>query len=233
MLLRFFHLLPGELLTFLALVGFGALALVVAITVHEFSHAMVATGLGDTTAKRQGRLSLNPMVHLDPVGSAMILLAGFGWGKPVPVNPNNLSHGAMGGPLVAAAGPLSNLTLAFLLAAPIKLGVLNFPDLGEVGVVDLVSSGSVLGLVSLLFAQMILINFLLAVFNLIPLSPLDGSRILEGFIPRGNSATYARIQQYGPVILIAVIMLDYMSSFSILGTFLWPVVNVLRSIAVG
>ena len=126
MLLRHYHLLPGEPLTFLILVGLGVLALTVAITIHEFSHTLVANGLGDTTAKDQGRLSLNPLKHLDPVGTVMILLAGFGWGKPVPVNPDRLAHGAMGTTLVAAAGPLSNLMVAFLLAVPIKLGILDF-----------------------------------------------------------------------------------------------------------
>ena len=96
MLFRFYHLLPDEPLTFLIMMAFWAVALVVAITIHEFSHTVVATGLGDTTAKCLGRLTLNPLKHLDPSGTAMILLAGFGWGKPVPVNPHRLAHGATG-----------------------------------------------------------------------------------------------------------------------------------------
>jgi len=232
MLLRHYHLLPGEPLTFLILVGLGVLALTVAITIHEFSHTLVANGLGDSTAKDQGRLSLNPLKHLDPVGTVMILLAGFGWGKPVPVNPQNLAHGSMGTTLVAAAGPLSNLMVAFLLAVPIKLGILDFTGIQFYSMRDLISGGS-LNLPSAAVTLMIILNLFLAVFNLIPLSPLDGSRILEGFIPRENSAAYAKIQRYGPVILIAVIMIDYMSSFSILGTLMGPVVEVLLTIAVG
>ena len=232
MLLRNFHLLPGEPLTFLALVGFGMIALVVAITIHEFSHTLVANGLGDSTAKNQGRLSLNPIRHLDPVGTVMILMAGFGWGKPVPVNPHRLSHGSMGTTLVAAAGPLSNLMVAFLLALPIKLGILDFTGLQFYSMRDLISGGP-LDLVSALVTLIIIHNLFLAVFNLIPLAPLDGSRILEGFIPREKSAAYAKIQQYGPVILIGVIMIDYMSSFSILGTVMSPVFELLLTIAVG
>lgn len=232
MLLRHYHLLPGEPLTFLVLVGCGVLALTVAITVHEFSHTLVANGLGDTTGKRQGRLSLNPLRHLDPVGTVMILLAGFGWGKPVPVNPHSLAHGSMGTTLVAAAGPLSNLMVAFLLAVPIKMGILDFTGLQFYSMRDLVSNGS-LDLLSALVTLIIILNLFLAVFNLIPLAPLDGSRVLEGFIPREQSDSYARLQQYGPVILIGVIMMDYMSSFSILGTLMGPVVEVLLSIAVG
>lgn len=232
MILRNYQLLQSEPLTFLALVAFGALALIVAITIHEFSHTLVANGLGDATAKRLGRLSLNPLRHLDPVGSVMILLAGFGWGKPVPVDPHNLAHGAKGISLVAAAGPLSNLMVAFLLAIPIKLGILEYTGLRFYSMGDLVSGGY-LGPLSALVSLTILLNLLLAVFNLIPLAPLDGSRILEGFIPREHSASYSRVQQYGPVILIAVIMMDYMSSFSILGTVIGPVIEVLLSIAVG
>ena len=103
------------------------LSLVVAIAIHEFSHALVASGLGDDTGKRLGRLSLNPKRHLDPMGSVMMLVAGFGWGKPVPVNQHRLAHGPKGMTLVAAAGPLSNLILAFLLAVPFKLGLLVWP----------------------------------------------------------------------------------------------------------
>lgn len=232
MLLRHYHLLPGEPLTFVVLVGFGLMALVVAITIHEFSHTLVANGLGDTTAKRQGRLSLNPLRHLDPVGTVMILLAGFGWGKPVPVDPDRLAHGPMGTTLVAAAGPLSNLIVAFVLAVPIKLGILAFTGIQFYSMKDLVSGGP-LDLVSALVTLTIILNLFLAVFNLIPLAPLDGSRILEGFVPSEKSASYARIQQYGPVVLIGVIMLDYMSSFSILGKLMGPVVEVLLTVAVG
>jgi len=207
-------------------------ALIVAITIHEFSHAVVANGLGDSTAKQLGRLSLNPLKHLDPSGTVMILLAGFGWGKPVPVNPYRLAHGATGTSLVAAAGPFSNLAVAFLLAIPIKLGILEYTGFGIYGIADLISGGLLDGL-SVLVTLIISLNILLAVFNLIPLAPLDGSRVLEGFIPREHSDSYARIQQYGPVILIGVIMLDYALGLGILRTVIGPVITGLTAIAVG
>ena len=122
MLLGSYSLLADDPSGFVRLAALVFLSLVVAITIHEFSHALVANGLGDDTARRLGRLSLNPKRHLDPMGTMMMLVAGFGWGKPVPVNPNRLAHGQRGTALVAAAGPLSNLMLAFLLAIPFKLG---------------------------------------------------------------------------------------------------------------
>ena len=125
MLFGSYDLLLDNPAGFFRLIILVVLSLVVAITVHEFSHALVAAGLGDNTARRQGRLSLNPMRHLDPSGTVMLLLAGFGWGKPVPVDPNQLAHGHTGTALVAGAGPLSNLILAFLLAIPIKVGLLD------------------------------------------------------------------------------------------------------------
>ena len=232
MLFRFYHLLPDDPLTFLIMMAFWAVALVVAITIHEFSHTVVATGLGDTTAKCLGRLTLNPLKHLDPSGTAMILLAGFGWGKPVPVNPHRLAHGATGTSLVAAAGPISNLSVAFVLAIPIKVGILDYTGFGIYGISELINGG-ILNVFSILFTLIITLNLLLAVFNLIPLAPLDGSRILEGFIPREHAASYARLQQYGPVILIGIIMLDYAVGLGILQTVLEPVIRGLTAIAIG
>ena len=211
---------------------FWAVALVVAITIHEFSHTVVANGLGDTTAKCLGRLSLNPKKHLDPSGTAMILLAGFGWGKPVPVNPHRLAHGVRGSSLVAAAGPFSNLAVAFILAIPIKLGVLDYTGFGIYGISELIDGG-ILSTLSILFTLIISLNLLLAVFNLIPLAPLDGSRILEGFIPPEKSDSYDRLQQYGPVILIGIIMLDYAVGLGILQTVLGPAIRGLTVVAVG
>ena len=208
------------------------LSLVVAITVHEFSHALVATGLGDDTARRQGRLSLNPMRHLDPSGTVMMLVAGFGWGKPVPVDPRSLAHGHTGTALVAAAGPLSNLVIAFLLSVPIKMGLLGStrPALDRVahvmtgGLRD--GAADIVGLV-------IFFNLLLAVFNLIPLSPLDGSRVLTRLVPSKYAATYARIQQHGPAILVVLIMFDFIAGIGIIWRIIGPIVRGLSSVATG
>ncbi len=232
MLLGSYQLLLYNPLSFLLLVGLSVLALIVAITVHEFSHALVANGLGDQTAKHQGRLSLNPIRHLDPGGSLMFLVAGFGWGKPVPVNQHQLSHGTTGMSLVAAAGPISNLVVAFLLAIPIKVGLLDYATL-RVDLLNDIFSGRLDVLLSTVLWMMILFNLLLAVFNLIPLAPLDGSRVLAVFIPRNREADYARFQRYGPVLLVTLVMMDYALGFGLLGRVIWPVVVVLRSIATG
>ena len=208
------------------------LSLVVAIRVHEFSHALVAVGLGDNTARRLGRLSLNPKRHLDPNGTVMMMLAGFGWGKPTPVDPRRLAHGHTGTALVAGAGPLSNLIVAFLLALPIKLGLLDStrPTLDQAAHVMTggfrEGASDVVGLV-------IFFYLLLAVFNLIPLSPLDGSRVLAGLVPSGRATDYARLQQYGPAILVTLIMLDYFVSIGLLWRVIGPVVRGLTSVATG
>ena len=208
------------------------LSLVVAITVHEFSHALVAAGLGDNTARRLGRLSLNPMRHLDPSGTVMMLLAGFGWGKPVPVDPGRLAHGQTGIALVAGAGPLSNVILAFLLAIPIKLGILDStrPDLDRV---THVMTGGFREAAADIVGLVIFFNLLLAVFNLIPLSPLDGSRVLAGLVHPDRTSDYARLQRYGPAILVALIMFDFALGIGILWSIIGPVVRGLTSVATG
>ena len=169
------------------------IALVVAATVHEFAHAYVADRLGDPTPRSQGRLTLNPLAHLDPLGTVLILLAGFGWAKPVQINPANFRDWRRDSIIVAAAGPLANVTLLFVLGVPYKLGLLEGGPLG-------VSS------VSRLLLVMIQINAMLAVFNLIPVPPLDGSKILMGLLPPAQAVSYARLQPYGVLILLLLVM---------------------------
>ncbi len=176
---------------FLILLVTTSIALLVAITVHEFSHALMAHNLGDPTAKRQGRLSLNPLVHLDPVGTLMLFLVGLGWGKPVPVNPYYLRQGARTGmALVGAGGPVSNLLVAWLFALLIRY----VPALQSSYVFDLVGA-------------IMLYNVLLAVFNLIPVAPLDGFNIALGVLPRNLAYSLARTQRFGPIILLGVVFL--------------------------
>ena len=232
MLFGSFDLLIDNPEGFLRLTVLVVLSLVVAITVHEFSHALVATGLGDTTAKGQGRLSLNPVRHLDPSGTVMMLVAGFGWGKPVPVDPRRLAHGHTGTALVAAAGPLSNLVLAFLLAVPIKLGWLS-PTTPALDRVAYVMTGGLREGAADIAGLMIFFNLLLAVFNLIPLAPLDGSRVLTGVVPPQHAASYARVQQQGPAILVVLILFDLISGVGILWRIIGPVVRGLSSVATG
>ena len=232
MLLGSYSLLADDPSGFVRLTALVALSLVVAITIHEFSHALVANSLGDDTGKRLGRLSLNPKRHLDPMGTVMMLIVGFGWGKPVPVNQHRLAHGPRGMTLVAAAGPLSNLMLAFLLAIPFKLGVLDWSPLSLNRIAHVMEGGLREGMADVV-GLVIFFNLILAVFNLIPLAPLDGSKVVGGLIPRHQAAAYARLERNGPLILVAIIMLDYIVGLGILWGIIGPVVRGLTSAAVG
>ncbi len=184
------------------------LTLVVALTVHEFAHAWTAQRLGDDTPRLSGRLTLNPLAHLDPIGSFMLLLAGFGWAKPVPVNGYVLQRRTPAGlMLVSAAGPLSNLLLAMAAALPLRAGLLS------VGILQ----GSVGGWIALFLQEFIFINLILLFFNLIPLAPLDGEKIAEYLLPpRGQELLY-RLRPYGPVILMALILLGGFGGLNVLG----------------
>lgn len=152
-------------------------AVLIAITFHEFAHGFAADKLGDDTARRQGRLNLNPLTHLDPVGTVMLIFAGFGWGKPIEINPRNFNRNvkmSTGEAIVAAAGPIMNFILAFVFAI-IFMAIWKFaPDFTftQIGMI-----------VVTLIARCISINIGLGIFNLIPLPPLDGSKILKNFLP--------------------------------------------------
>ncbi len=174
-----------------------AVVLVIAFSVHEFSHALVAYRLGDPTAKNAGRLTLDPRRHLDVLGSIMVLAVGFGWAKPVPVNPYNLRNGPKAGmAIVAAAGPVSNLFLALLAAVPIKLGI-----------IDPIFYSAYLPNPTELFSFFIYLNVVLVFFNLLPIAPLDGFRVLAGFLPYPTAATFLKLEPFGPLILLILIFL--------------------------
>ena len=232
MLLGSFDLLANDPSGFFRLTVLIVFALVTAVTVHEFSHALVANSLGDNTARRLGRLSLNPMRHLDPGGALMMLIAGFGWGKPVPVDSSQLSHGHTGVALVAAAGPLSNLMFAFVLAIPFKTGALVPASLSLDRAAHVMTGGLSDGVADIL-ALVIFFNLLLGVFNLLPLAPLDGSRVLAGFVPKEHTAAYAKLQRIGPGLLVAIIMVDFALGFGVLWGIIGPVVRLLTTVATG
>ena len=180
--------------------------LVFALVFHEFSHAWVANKLGDPTARYSGRLTLNPLAHLDPFGSLMILFVGFGWAKPVPVDSRYLANPRVDMMKIAIAGPAANLLLAFVGGTIIRSGLV---------------SGSIT-LMILLFAQ---INIMLAVFNMIPIPPLDGSQIFSGIMSRKNPELVYKLQMYGPQILLGLIMIGYFTKISPIWIVMSPFVN--------
>lgn len=178
---------PGYLLAL-------AVIFIFALPLHELAHAWVAERLGDPTPRRYGRVTLNPMAHLDPIGALMLLLAGFGWARPVPVNPWYLRYGPrVGMALVGGAGPAMN----FLLAA---LGILAYRTMQGLDGIPL--------LVFQFLGAWIFINIGLAVFNMLPLPPLDGYRVLMGLLPPNSAAAYARLEAYGPLALLLFLVLD-------------------------
>jgi len=181
------------------------IALAVCITVHEAAHAWVAYKLGDPTAKMAGRVSLNPLHHLDILGTIMIFVAHFGWGKPVPFNFHNLKHPRRDAALIAIAGPTSNLLTAFLIAILVKY--VHMP---------LFLGNTLQAIYSL--------SIILLLFNLIPIAPLDGSKLLALLIPRSREDWYQRFLSQGPMILIILIICDRLidgaTGFSFLGTYL-------------
>lgn len=182
------------------------------LTVHEWAHAWTAWKLGDDTAKLMGRLSLNPLVHMDPIGTFLLPLMGvpFGWAKPVPVNPLRFNQGVTirgGMMLVAIAGPISNVCIALvswlLLFVVVRAGVLaDHPELA-----------SVVQLLVILVA----INIGLATFNMIPIPPLDGSKIVDALVPNSVRPAWNRFCELGPVLLIALILLPQLTGFSPIG----------------
>ncbi|MDK2878367.1 MAG: hypothetical protein PWR06_1083 [Thermoanaerobacteraceae bacterium] len=162
-------------------------ALLIAITFHEYAHARVSDAMGDPTPRWTGRLSLNPMAHLDPVGLLMLWIFRFGWAKPVQINPSYYRDPKKGILLVSLAGPLSNLFLAFITMVLIKL--------------NLFFSGILSTFIHILFVY----NLVLAVFNLIPIPPLDGSKILMSLLPGRQGYVFSQMEAYGPLILILLV----------------------------
>ena len=184
------------------------LCLIFSLCFHEYAHGIVAFYLGDNTAYRSGRLTLNPLAHLDPIGSIMILFIGIGYAKPVPVNPYNLSNYRNDMIKIAAAGPLSNLLLSFV-------GIFIYYLFSPI-------QGSTLSIFLQIFIH---INTALAVFNLIPMYPLDGGQIFGNLLSKRFPLFTQNLLIYGPKILIAVILIGLITGFSILWSIIGPIVN--------
>lgn len=179
------------------------LSIVYALTVHEFSHALAATYLGDNTAKYAGRLTFNPLAHLDVYGTLMLLLAGFGWGRPVPVNPYNLRWRKWGDAAVSLAGPMSNFisVVIFIVITNILASFLPWDNL----------------IFTFLF-YLVFINLILGIFNLIPIPPLDGSHVLFSILPARFDDFKRKLSVNGPWVLFALIILDNFANINIFGS---------------
>jgi Zn-dependent protease len=200
MFLYFFQSNPSAAVAFL-------LGLVIGTTVHEASHATSAYLLGDDTAYRDGRVTLNPLSHLDVMGSLMFLMAGFGWGRPTPVVPSKLRGGVFGPVAVALAGPVSNLLIMAVCAALYLLP--PFQDRG--------------GYLFILVIMVAFTNALLFVFNLIPIPPLDGSKVIFPFLPRALDGFVIFMNQYGPMILLGLILVSFLTNLPVFNILLAPV----------
>ncbi|MDP9225508.1 MAG: site-2 protease family protein [Actinomycetota bacterium] len=187
-----------------------AVSLMGAISLHEFAHALAADLQGDRMPRAMGRLSLNPMRHLDPLGTLCILLVGFGWGKPVPFRPEALSSRRFGAAIVALAGPAMNLALAVVAALVIR------------------ATGLVSGALGIFLQLFLTINVLLAVFNLIPLPPLDGSRLLTIFLPPDKQKIVFFLDRYGFMILLVLV---FFGGFAVINPLLTPITAAVEHLA--
>jgi Zn-dependent protease len=205
---------PGALFGLLASIP----GVLIAITFHEFAHGFVAYKLGDNTAKNEGRLSLNPLDHLDPIGSLMLLFAGFGWGKPVHVNPRNYTRKISmekGEAIVSAAGPIMNFLLAIIFTL-IYYAIYKFAG-------SQLLSSTVGGIIMLLISYTISINIGLGVFNLIPLPPLDGSKIIMPFLPYKAKEWFTNNEQLFSLVFVVLWITG------IAGTIISPAINLVTT----
>jgi Zn-dependent protease len=199
-------------------------AILLALTFHEYAHAYVAYRYGDDTAQKSGRLTLNPLRHLDPLGTIMIFIVHFGWAKPVPVNPYRLRNPKKDMLWISAAGPLANMVLA--LASGLLIRVLL-----NSGVTPQLHTAA--GLLLFMTAMSLQINLALAVFNILPIAPLDGSKILAGLLPVRYEKWIHFLQRYGPLILIGLIIFGQLTGVSILGRLIWPFVDFFSGLFAG
>ena len=192
-------------------------AILFGLTIHEFSHGWVAWQLGDPTAKMMGRLTLNPLKHLDPIGTIALFLFRFGWAKPVPIDPRNFRHPTRDMAISSLAGPGANL-----LTAAVAGLILRVLLLFHVG-----------GFITTLFMYFVLFNLILCFFNLIPIPPLDGSRLVYHLLPPDLAAGYARLERYGFMILIGVIFLGQITRVNILWLYMGPLLRIFSLLFVG
>lgn len=195
------------------------LAIIIAVSIHEFAHAKVATELGDPTAELAGRVTVNPKAHLDPMGSILFLLVGFGWGRPVPFDIFNLKNPLRDAAIISAAGPISNFIVVILGALIFRL--LQFVEL---------SGTTLIGLQFL--AWVIRVNLTLGMFNLLPFAPLDGFKFVGGLLPKKNAIEWYGLERYGLLFLLFFIF-PLIGNRSMLEIFVLPIINFLTKILLG
>ena len=192
-------------------------SLLVAITIHEFSHAFAADYLGDPTPRLQGRLKLNPLVHIDNIGMLFLLFFGFGWGKPVVFDPYNLKDPRRDAAIISIAGPGSNFILAIILSLLMKLFIILQLNL-------LIIIGS------FIFIPMIRMNIILGVFNLLPIHPMDGFKIVEGILPEEKAREWSQLQRYGMIFLLLLIF--PIGGSSMLNSIIQPIVDFVSNLLI-
>jgi Zn-dependent protease len=221
-----FNLSPSMLISYI-------FVLLTAFAVHEFAHAFVANAFGDRTPELNGRLTLNPLAHLDVMGSLMLLVAGFGWAKPVPVNLYALERRSRWAPMwVALAGPGSNLLMAILMAIPFRLGLVSvFQAQMAIGT----AQSHILPTIPQLLLVFVETNLLLMLFNLIPISPLDGEKILYYLLPANGQRVMDQIRPYGPILLLVLMFSSFLlpGRFNLLGVLIGAPMNFLLNLLVG
>ena len=198
LLIKLFQLLVHDPVQFAIVFTLLTIPLLISITIHEWSHGMVAYLFGDPTPKKQGRLTLNPLAHLDPVGTLMLFLIGIGWAKPVEININNIPSRTKQ-MLVALAGPVSNFILAVIFSL-IVYGLVKYFSYANLNS-ELTLIGSIIAILKLI----IQINIILAIFNLLPIPPLDGSNVLKWILPESLANAYLRLAPFGMVILLLLL----------------------------
>ncbi len=238
MIFVYFDLLDID--PFAAFVLFGAMstALVAGISFHEFSHAYIADRMGDRLPRSLGRVTLNPLAHLDPAGTILLFLVGFGWGKPVPVNPNVSRNPKAAMAIIAAAGPLSNFLVAAVAGLPLRLGWVPWLPPFNISVINSLIRGgwSTEDYLGLYLSAIVLISIILGVFNLLPIFPLDGHRVVPAFLTDEAARSYTQFQaRYGFVILIVLIALPFLTGgrFGILFEVMSPIINALAQLFAG
>lgn len=182
-------------------------SILIASTIHEYAHGLAAFKMGDPTAKAAGRLTLNPIAHIDPLGALSMIIFRFGWSKPVPINENNFDKRELGTAMTALAGPISNLLLASLL-----------------GIINLIFQPNLNSILGNFIVTFTVINLALAFFNLLPIPPLDGHKIIRAILPRKARYQWERLEKFS-ILLLILIIFPILPSGSIAGTYMSTVIT--------